>query len=79
MSTTEAMQAIKARALDGLRFDIANLDDEETYDDVSYVYGYHLGRLSTLRDLGAMDDDEYDELTNELLCAIDEERDRRGE
>jgi len=80
MSTTDKLAEMKARALDGVRYAIAHIDDDEDEaEDLGFVYGYHMGALVTLRDLGAMDDDEYNDLIGALLEAVDAEREARGE
>ena len=73
------VETIKQRALEELSHDVTNLADQTAYQDLSKTYGYHLGRLGMLRDLGGIEDFAHDKLKVVLTEAIIHERNRRND
>ncbi|MDR6918904.1 hypothetical protein J2X66_005809 [Pseudomonas sp. 3296] len=68
---------LKQQTLDELRHDLANLEDETAYQDLSQTQGFHQGRLRLMLALGGINEAEHDQLELELLQAIIRERERR--
>lgn len=73
------LKSIKQRALDELSHDVEHIADESAYQDLSQTYGYHLGHLGMLRDLGSIEDFLHDKLELELTETIIHERKRRSD
>jgi hypothetical protein len=71
---SEHPKSMKDLSIESMRGDIADLDGE----DLSWVEGYYISQLSMLRDQESLTDSQYNDLTFELLTAIENEKGRRA-
>lgn len=80
MITPERLAELTAEALEYMRYEIANIDNEwQPCADLGELLGYSRGRLDVLRDLGALAEEDHAAALRELLAAVKAARIARGE